>query len=65
MREKLIELILKTPTKLGIGRRNGKSFATATNIADHLIANGVVISNLETTTAPIIHIPLMTACFPK
>mgnify|MGYP003289866739 CR=1 FL=1 len=44
-REKLIELIVSTP-KLECthnGRANGKTFQTAQNMADHLIANNVIV----------------------
>lgn len=45
MRDRLIELLMNTP-KLPItmgGRANGKTYQTASNIADHLLANGVVV----------------------
>lgn len=45
MRDRLIELIMKTP-RLPIiinGRKQGKTYQTAGNIADHLLANGVVV----------------------
>ena len=44
MRDRLIELIMKTP-RLPIiinGRKQGKTYQTAGNIADHLLANGVI-----------------------
>ena len=44
MRERLIELIMKTP-RLPIiinGRKQGKTYQTVSNIVDHLLANGVV-----------------------
>lgn len=45
MRDRLIELLMNTP-KLPItigGRANGKTYQTASNIADYLLANGVVV----------------------
>lgn len=45
MRDRLIELLMNTP-KLPItigGRANGRTYQTAGNIADHLLANGVVV----------------------
>ncbi len=45
MRDRLIELVMNTP-KLPItvgGRNNGKTYQTAGNIADHLLANGVIV----------------------
>ncbi len=45
MRDRLIELLMNTP-RLPItvgGRTNGKTYQTAGNIADHLLANGVVV----------------------
>ena len=44
-RERLTELIMNTP-KLPVtvgGRAQGKTYQTAHNIADHLIANGVIV----------------------
>ena len=46
MRDRLIELIMSTPKKeikIG-GRANGKTYQTAGNIADYLIANGVIVT---------------------
>jgi hypothetical protein len=45
MKKRLIELVMNTP-KLPItvgGRNNGKTYQTAGNIADHLLANGVIV----------------------
>ena len=45
MRDRLIELLMNSP-KLPItvgGRTNGKTYQTAGNIADHLLANGVIV----------------------
>ena len=44
-RDRLIELILHTPQKQAViqGRATGKTYRTAENIADHLIANGVIV----------------------
>ena len=44
-REKLIELILTTPpTRLKcVGRAAGKTYTTASGVADHLLANGVIV----------------------
>lgn len=45
MRNRLIELLMNVP-KLPItvgGRANGKTYQTASNIADYLLANGVVV----------------------
>ena len=45
-KERLIDLILHTPQKQAViqGRATGKTYRTAENIADHLIANGVIVS---------------------
>lgn len=45
VKEKLVELLLRIPTKevLVIGKRGGRAFVTASFIADHLIANGVTV----------------------
>ena len=45
MRAKLIELIKNAPTiNFPVGSRaQGKTYQTAANIADHLLANGVVV----------------------
>ena len=44
-RDKLIELIISTPRLecTHNGRANGKTFQTAQNMADHLIANNVIV----------------------
>jgi hypothetical protein len=44
-RDKLIELIISTPQLecTHNGRANGKTFQTAQNMADHLIANNVFV----------------------
>lgn len=44
-RDKLIELIISTPRLecTHNGRANGKTFQTAQNMADHLIANNVMV----------------------
>lgn len=44
-REKLIELILTTPpTRLKcVGRAVGKTYTTASGVADHLLANNVIV----------------------
>lgn len=54
MREKMIELIAPVLQCLPWGQ---VSSHTAGDIADHLIANGVVISNLETTTDKDTNVP--------
>lgn len=44
-RERLIELIMNTP-KIPVmmnGRAQGRTYQTARNIADHLLANGVIV----------------------
>ena len=45
MRDRLIELILNTPVlKFPSGSRaQGKTYQTAQNVADHLLANGVIV----------------------
>ena len=45
MKDKLIELIINTPpTRLkAVGRMMGKTYTTASGIANHLLANGVTI----------------------
>ena len=45
MRDRLIELILNTPVlKFPSGsREQGKTYQTAQNVADHLLANGVIV----------------------
>lgn len=45
MRDRLIKLILNTPVlKFPSGSRaQGKTYQTAQNLADHLLANGVVV----------------------
>ena len=45
MKDKLVELLINTPpTRLkAFGRMVGKTFTTASNIADHLLANGVIV----------------------
>ncbi|MBQ8357077.1 MAG: hypothetical protein IJX39_04640 [Clostridia bacterium] len=45
MRDRLIELLINTP-KLPItvnGRAQGRTYQTFANIADHLLANGVIV----------------------
>lgn len=45
MRDRLIELLMNVP-KLPVivcGRAIGKTYQTAANIADHLLANGVIV----------------------
>lgn len=44
-RDKLIELIISTPQLecTHNGRANGKTFQTAQNMADHLVANNVIV----------------------
>ena len=45
MRERLIELLMDVP-KLQVtcgGRMQGRTYQTAQNIADHLLANGVIV----------------------
>ena len=45
MRSRLIELLINTPpTRLKVvGRAMGRTFTTASGIADHLLANGVIV----------------------
>lgn len=45
MRDRLIKLILNTPVlKFPSGSRaQGKTYQTAQNVADHLLANGVIV----------------------
>ena len=45
MRDRLIKLILNTPVlKFPSGSRaKGKTYQTAQNVADHLLANGVIV----------------------
>ena len=45
MRDRLIELIINAPKLDCIkgGRANGKTYQTVQNIADHLLANGVIV----------------------
>ena len=45
-KEKLIELIISTPpTRFkAVGRAVGKTFTTASTIADHLLSNGVIVA---------------------
>ncbi len=45
MKDRLIELILNTPVlKFPSGSRaQGKTYQTAQNVADHLLANGVIV----------------------
>lgn len=45
MKDKLVELLINTPpTRLkAVGRMVGKTFTTASHIADHLLANGVIV----------------------
>lgn len=45
MKDKLIELLTNTPpTRLkAVGRMVGKTYTTASRVADHLLANGVIV----------------------
>jgi hypothetical protein len=44
MRNRLIELLLSVPSpEVIVGKREGKRYATAWHIADHLLANGVIV----------------------
>ena len=45
MKDRLIELLISTPpTRLKcVGRAIGKTYTTASGIADHLLANGVIV----------------------
>ena len=45
MKDKLIELIINTPPMRlkAVGRANGKTFTTVSHMADHLLANNVVV----------------------
>lgn len=45
MKDRLIELLINTPpTRLKcVGRAIGKTYTTASGIADHLLANGVIV----------------------
>ena len=49
MRDRLIELILNTPVlKFPSGSRaQGKTYQTAQNVADHLLANGVIVPRVK------------------
>ena len=48
-KERLVELILKTPKPTAIvqGRRQGKTYMTAEYLADYLLANGVIMPPLQ------------------
>lgn len=60
-KEKLIELLISTPpTRLkAVGRAVGKTFTTASTIADHLLANGVIVAPCK------IGDPIYRVCSPK
>lgn len=49
MRDRLIKLILNTPVlKFPSGSRaQGKTYQTAQNLADHLLANGVIVPSVK------------------
>lgn len=59
MKDKLIELIINTPpTRLkAVGRMIGKTYTTASGIADHLLANGVVV--IDTNAVSVKNRPLI------
>lgn len=62
-KQKLIELILSAP-KINFpigGRMQGKTYQTASNLAEHLLANGVVAIDLGVVSAK--NRPLISQCF--
>ena len=59
-RDRLVELIINTPHTHNVyvnPRYCGKTIQTAENIADHLLANGVMIPNIEKGTILVVYRP--------
>lgn len=62
-RERLTELIMNTP-KIPVmmnGRAQGRTYQTARNIADHLLANGVIVVDTDHVDVVANRKPLRTA----
>lgn len=59
--ERLAKLIISTPpTRLkAVGRAIGKTYTTASTIADHLLANGVIVPPCKIGT------PIYRVCSPR